>query len=206
MKSLDPSRTRGRPLSFDRSVALRQAMLTFWRHGYETTSITDLTAAMGVTTPSLYTAFGDKKRLFLEAARLYAGDPEAMAEAIAAAPSAVEAARALMTDAAIAYTGEETPRGCLLASATASGSAASIDVQAAVAEVRRRLRHALLERIERDITTAALPPDTDAEALAGLVLIVMQGMSVLARDGVTRAVLLASVEAALRAWPRSTCT
>ena len=51
-------------------------MLTFWRRGYETTSIVDLTTAMGVTAPSLYTAFGDKKRLFLEAAYRYAGDPE----------------------------------------------------------------------------------------------------------------------------------
>lgn len=51
-------------------------MLTFWRYGYETTSIVDLTTAMKVTAPSLYTAFGDKKRLFLEAVRRYVGDPE----------------------------------------------------------------------------------------------------------------------------------
>ena len=69
----------GRPLSFDRNVALRQAMLTFWRYGYETTSVSDLTTAMGITAPSLYTAFGDKKQLFLEAVRLYAGEPETMA-------------------------------------------------------------------------------------------------------------------------------
>ncbi len=52
-----PRRKTGRPLSFDRDAALEQAVLTFWRHGYETTSIVDLTTAMGVTAPSLYTAF-----------------------------------------------------------------------------------------------------------------------------------------------------
>ena len=72
----------GRPLSFDRDTALEKAMLTFWRHGYETSSIVDLTTAMGVTAPSLYSAFGDKKRLFLEAVKRYAGDPKAMAERI----------------------------------------------------------------------------------------------------------------------------
>jgi len=176
-------------------------MLTFWRHGYETTSVADLTAAMGVTAPSLYTAFGDKKQLFLEAVRLYAGDPDVMARAISEAPSALEAARDLMTAAAIAYTGEETPRGCLLASATASGSAASCDVQQAVADIRRGVQRRLDERLQRDIADGVLPPTTNPAELSGLVMAVIQGMSVLARDGASRASLLATVQAALRAWP-----
>ncbi len=176
-------------------------MLTFWRYGYETTSVADLTAAMGVSAPSLYTAFGDKKQLFLEAMRLYAGDPEDMARSIGDAPTAYLAARDLMTAAAATYTGEGTPKGCLLASATASGSVASADVQEAVADVRRGINGRLRTRIKRDIEDGVLPPGTQASALAGLVLAVMQGMSVLARDGATRASLLAIVQAALSAWP-----
>lgn len=196
-----PPRRTGRPLSFDRDAALRQAMLTFWRHGYETTSVAELTAAMGVSAPSLYTAFGDKKQLFLEAMRLYAGDPDDMARMIFDAPTAYQAAHDLMTAAAITYTGEATPKGCLLASATASGSAASADVQDAVADVRRTIEGRLRMRIERDIEDGVLPSGTQAAALAGLVLAVTQGMSVRARDGTSRASLLAIVEAALRAWP-----
>jgi len=180
---------------------LRQAMLTFWRHGYETTSVADLTAAMGISAPSLYTAYGDKKQLFLEAMRLYAGDPDDMARMIFDAPTAYQAAHDLMTAAATTYTGEATPKGCLLASATASGSAASADVQDAVADVRRTIEGRLRMRIERDIEDGVLPPGTQAAALAGLVLAVTQGMSVRARDGTSRASLLAIVEAALRAWP-----
>ena len=194
-------RRTGRPLSFDRGEALRQAMLTFWRHGYETTSVADLTAAMGISTPSLYTAFGDKKQLFLEAMRLYAGDPEDMDSRIDDAPSAYDAAQTLMTGAATAYTGEATPKGCLLASATASGSAASVDVQAAVADIRRAIESRLKIRIERDIEDGLLPVGTQSAALAGLAMAVTQGMSVLARDGATQASLLGIVEAALRIWP-----
>lgn len=203
MEYVDASRPRrlGRPLSFDREVALRTAMLTFWRHGYETTSIADLTAAMRVTAPSLYAAFGDKKRLFLEAARLYAGDPDVMARAMRDAPTALDAARDLMTAAATAYTGDETPRGCLLASATASGSAASADVQQAVADIRRDAQRCLNERIAQDIADGTLPSTTSAAELSGLVMAVIQGMSVLARDGSTRASLLAIAHAALRVWP-----
>ncbi len=195
-----PRRT-GRPLSFDRDAALRQAMLAFWRHGYETTSVVDLTAAMGINAPSLYAAFGDKRRLFLEAMRLYAGDPDDMARAILDAPTAYQAAQDLMTAAVTTYTGEATPRGCLLASATASGSAAAADVQDAVAKVRRGIEDCLRVRIERDLRDGILPPGLQAAPLAGLVLAVTQGMSVLARDGASRASLLAIAEAALRAWP-----
>ncbi len=198
-----PRRKIGRPLSFDRDAALEQAMLTFWRHGYETTSIVDLTTAMGVTAPSLYTAFGDKKRLFLEAARRYAGDPDAMAQAIDGAPTAQDAAHTMLTAAATAYTGEATPKGCLLASATASGSAASADVQSAIADIRKSIDGRLRARIDRDIAAGVLPPKTNAAALAGFVMAVTQGMSALARDGVPRATLLAIVEVALQGWPRS---
>ena len=198
-----PRRKIGRPLSFDREAALEQAMLAFWRHGYETTSIVDLTTAMQVSAPSLYTAFGDKKQLFLESVRRYAGDPKVLAGAIDNAPTAFDAARDMLTGAATAYTGDATPRGCLLASATASGSNASADVRHAVAEVRRRTGNRLQARIERDIAQGLLPAHTRAAALAGMVMAVIQGMSVLARDGATRASLLASVDVALTAWPRS---
>lgn len=201
MESTLSSRRPGRPLSFNRDFALRQAMLAFWRHGYETTSIADLTAAMGITAPSLYAAFGDKKQLFLEAVRLYAGDPRAMADGIDAAPSALEAARGLMTAAARAYTGEDTPSGCLMASATASGSAASADVQRVVADIRRSVRCSLQAKIDQDMQAGRLPPATNAAALAGLVMAVMQGMSVLARDGMERPALLGIAEASLQAWP-----
>ncbi len=200
MKQLTTRKT-GRPLSFDRAEALHRAMLAFWQSGYETTSVSDLTAAMGVTAPSLYAAFGDKKRLFLEAARLYAGDLDAMAQAIEDAPTARDAVRDFMRSAALTYTGDDTPKGCLLASAAASTSDAAADVRKEVADIRRSIAGLLTTRIERDIAAGLLPPTADAPALSGLALAVTQGMSVLARDGVSRASLLAIADAALAAWP-----
>ncbi len=191
----------GRPLSFDRHAALEQAMLAFWRSGYETTSVADLTTAMGITAPSLYTAFGDKRQLFLEAVRLYAGDPDDMARAIEGASTAFDAARTMLVAAAHAYTGDLTPRGCLLASATASGSGASADVQEIVAGVRAEVERLLRARVARDVENGLLPHNTDAVALSGLVMAVTQGLSVLARDGADRGRLLRIVDAALAAWP-----
>ncbi len=178
-------------------------MLTFWRHGYETTSLSDLTAAMGVTAPSIYTAFGDKKQLFLEAMRLYAGPPEALQKSLDQAATAQDAATSMLISVALAFTGEATPRGCLLASATASGSKDSLDVQRAVADIRRDIIARLTVRIDRDITTGILPDTTSAATLAALVVALIQGMSVLARDGMERENLLMMANCALAGWPAS---
>lgn len=190
-------------MSFDRDKALRNAMLAFWRNGYETTSIADLTAAMGVTAPSIYTAFGDKKQLFLEAVRLYAGSSADLERSMFEAPTAREAARNMLLASVTAFTGETTPRGCLLASATASGSKASADVQDAVADVRRTIQALLARRIGHDMSEGLLPSDIDEVSLAAMVIAVIQGLSVLARDGIDRRLLTDVAETAMRAWPSS---
>lgn len=203
MKRADiETRKTGRPRSFDRQQALEQAMLTFWEHGYETSSISELTAAMGITAPSLYTAFGDKKQLFLEAMRLYAGSPYDMEQALAEAPTSREAAQRMLAAAAEAFTGALTPRGCLLASATASGSDASADVKREVAQVRKEIGLRLKNRIDQDVSQGLLPAETESQTLSAMVIALIQGMSVLARDGTDRQDLLAIANAAMNAWPK----
>jgi AcrR family transcriptional regulator len=201
MKQVDtPPRKTGRPLSFDREVVLEKAMLAFWESGYETTSISDLTAAMGVMAPSLYAAFGNKQQLFIEAMRRYAGDRATLERAMSEAPTAREAVTGMLRGAAKLYTGDTTPRGCLLASAAATGSPDAADVRAAVAAERRGVRDIVIRRIEADIARELLTADTPATVLADLALAVTQGMSVLARDGADRSRLLAIADAATAGW------
>ena len=61
-----------RPRSFEEPEALEAAIDCFWDRGYETTSIRDLTERMGISAPSLYNAFGDKRQLFVLALERYA--------------------------------------------------------------------------------------------------------------------------------------
>lgn len=175
-------------------------MLTFWRHGYEATSISDLTAAMGITPPSLYAAFGDKKRLFLESVNLYLSSepPHAMIES---APTACEAAWRLLTASAEGVTGDATPTGCLLATSALSVSAPAADVQAELASIRQEIEATLRARFERGQRDGELPDDTDVDALAGHMMAMTQGLSTLARDGASREKLLRVVNAAMAAWP-----
>ena len=194
-------RSPGRPRSFDRQAALETAMKTFWANGYETTSISDLSRAMGINAPAIYSAFGDKKQLFLEAMRLYRGDPQRQAEAIEEAASAREAAEMVLANAIRTFTGKDTPRGCLVGTGLATGSAAAADVRAEGTAMRDTLEALLTQRIERDITEELLPLDADAGMLAALVNCTVQGFSTLARDGAPAAKLQAIADRVLQAWP-----
>ncbi len=194
------NRRPGRPLSFDREAALAKAMHLFWEHGYETTSVAELTSAMGITPPSLYTAFGDKKRLFLEAIDRYTNGGAAIG-LIQDAATARDAALAMLRGSAVAFTGDDTPAGCLLASAAVSGSDAAADVRAHLASVRLEIETALRDKARTDVSAGRLPADTNAPALAATTMAVIQGMSTLAKDGADRSKLLAIAETALRTWP-----
>ncbi len=203
MEEATVKRRPGRPLGFDRDAALHQAMLLFWRHGYEATSIHDLTAAMQITPPSLYTAFGDKKQLFLEVVHRYVSGPVTSESIIDQAPTARDAAMGLLQAAAIGFTGEDTPSGCLLASSAISCSPAAADVQKALSEIRLRIKESLRKKIELESRKRGAKPRMDAEVMASYVMALIQGMSTLARDGADRTKLMKLTEAAMRAWPVS---
>ena len=56
-----------RPREFDETTALDAAIACFWHRGYKATSVRDLADSMGISGPSLYNAFGDKRALFVAA-------------------------------------------------------------------------------------------------------------------------------------------
>jgi TetR/AcrR family transcriptional regulator, copper-responsive repressor len=62
-----PRRPRGRPRSFDSAATLNKIRSCFAERGFSGTSVGDLSGATGLSTQSLYNAFGDKRAMFLQA-------------------------------------------------------------------------------------------------------------------------------------------
>src|SRR5438132_14281082 len=104
----------GRPRAFDIDEALKRALLVFQQRGYEGTSLSDLTAAMGINRPSLYAAFGNKEELFRQVLARYADGPAAYTREALDEPAARAVVERLLRGAIEVTTDPLTPPGCLL--------------------------------------------------------------------------------------------
>jgi AcrR family transcriptional regulator len=192
---------RGRPRAFDRSEALRQAMTVFWERGYEGASISDLSAAMDISSPSLYAAFGCKEQLLREAVALYNEIESAdIATALRQLPTAREAIAGVLRRNAVAYTDPGKPTGCMIVLTATTYTEGNRAVHDHLADWRMSLERDFRERIERGIADGDVPAGADAATIAALYNAVNHGMAIQARDGADRPSLSAVAEAAIAAW------
>lgn len=196
----------GRPRTFDREAALRTALELFWARGYEGVSIEDLTSAMGISRPSLYAAFGDKRTLFHEVVRLYeTSEGKVIAELLAAPVDTRTAIRNLLLVAAEGYTrgGPRRALGCLVSTGLLGSALENEDVANLLRERRRLAREALADRIKAGIGRGDVPVGTDCEALASFFAGVLQGIAIQARDGAPLQGLQSIADLAIKAWPET---
>lgn len=192
---------RGRPRGFDRDAALARAMHLFWERGYEATSLTNLTAIMGINSPSLYAAFGSKEALFREAVELYVATEAAGNQvALAAATTAREAIEAVLRRAVERIARHGEPTGCLIMLGGVNCSPENSAVGDYLAEQRRAARQAIRERLTRGVAEGDVGAHTDIDALASFYASVLKGMSLSARDGAKRDELHRVVDCAMAAW------
>lgn len=199
----DVSRKRGgRPRAFDRGRALELALELLWRHGFEGTSTAQLTAAMGISPPSLYAAFGSKEALFREALALYGQRYGGfLTQPMSAPGSARDAVEQMLHRAARQFTDARHPTGCMVAAGELQTSAAQAPLAQEVAALRLGAQKLIHDRLKRAVREGELPAESDIATLAAFLAMTVQGMAVQARDGARPALLKRLADLALRAWP-----
>lgn len=193
--------TRGRPREFDPDAALDKAIEVFWRQGYEGTSLTDLTDAMGINRPSLYSAFGNKEDTFKRAVDRYARVDMAYVDDALAETSAYRVAERYLADNVDAVTTPGKPPGCLSIQGGLSSSPADDRVVRYLAERRAAGEARFAERFARAIAEGDLPATEDPAELAKYINTVSAGLAVQAAAGTGRAELRRVIARALRAFP-----
>jgi len=194
----------GRPRSFDADAALDRALRVFWRKGYEGTSLSDLTQAMGINRPSLYAAFGDKDALFRRALDRYAEGPAAFMRAALKEPKARAVAERMLEGTVNLTTARHNPRGCLLVQGALCGSADAEGVRRELSSRRNAGEKAVCLRLKRAQEEGDLAREVNVADLARYLITVVHGIAVQAASGVGRKQLRRVIQTALQVWPSRT--
>ncbi len=180
------NRPRGRPRSFDRDAALDAAVLVFWERGYEGTSLTDLTSAMGINRPSLYATYGNKRDLFVQAIDRYAATHGSRAFSALRLESdnrtAVQRFFEASIDCALA---NDTPRGCLINTVAADAAGYDAELRDKLSRMFEQTDAAIARRMAANEAVDE-PTSREPEQLARMAHSVTHSIMTRARAGASR--------------------
>lgn len=195
---------RGRPRCFDEDDALDRALEVFWRHGFQSATLSQLTAAMGLNKPSLYAAFGDKEALYLKALARYTdtrvAKPWTILDKWSDARRAMEAFLRAMAD---LLTDDKLPGGCFVTNGAVDCGGLNMPpaVELALRSAQQGAEQKLRAHLQRARREGQLAAGSSVEDLTALFSCVLAGMGVLAKSSAPRTRLHAAINAAMCAWP-----
>jgi len=172
-----------RPREFDRDEALDRATRAFWARGYASTSTGDLLTAMNIGRQSLYNAFGDKRKLYLEALERYQRESNASNLArLNSGASPLSGVEALLLD-LISEDDSVRALGCMGVNAVCEFGVADPALVMLRSKVGPRLFRRLVERIREGQARGEVDPAIDAREAAAFLQMTMQGIQLGARAG-----------------------
>jgi AcrR family transcriptional regulator len=189
---------RGRPRGFDTDQVLGQVRDTFWRYGYAGTSMDQLSAATGLHKPSLYGAFGDKKRLYLAALDNYLADIRAEFAEAFAEPDLFESLYAVSERSIDKFMGGgEGATGCFMMNTAMTEAGEDPDIARVVRESMDSLERAMVRRLQKGIEAGEISDRVDPQSLAMILIANHYELSTRARAGYSRAELRVLADRAL---------
>ena len=189
----------GRPRSYDMEEAMAAATKLFWR-GYDRTSLTDLTGALGISPASFYHAFESKEALFRRVVDRYIVFQAQAFDLAFQASTTSAGVRALLRGYVDVVTDPEHAPGCLVVNSSPS-SDASDALRQWLANFREALRIRLEDRFLADRADGKLPDHFDPKTMARFVVTVAGGLAVEAQSGAARRALYAVVDVAMNPFP-----
>lgn len=177
---MDAPRPRGRPRAFDEAKVLDAVLSVFWTKGYSAASLDDLSAAAGVTRPSLYAAFGDKEAMYLRALSDFQGRVEVGFAAAFAQGDVLEGLDRFYQAALEQYL--EQARGCMVMCTAPVEATSSLAIRSALSAMVQQIDDHFTAVMARAMGGRDLGR---AQALGKLASAVLHSLAIRARAGAT---------------------
>jgi TetR/AcrR family transcriptional regulator, transcriptional repressor for nem operon len=187
-----------RPRTFDDDTVLDAAVACFWRRGLDATSVRELADEMGLSGPSLYNAFGDKRTLFIRALDRYAATTlRERIRRLEAMPSARSALHAFFREIIDRSVSDPERRGCLLINTALDAAPHDVEIASAVTAYFEEIETFLRGRVAAARKAGEIAPAIQPRDMGRMLLAILVAIRVLARTGASRAQLQGMVRPAL---------
>ncbi|MGE0285852.1 MAG: TetR/AcrR family transcriptional regulator [Bradyrhizobium sp.] len=187
-----------RPREFEEDAVLDAAVECFWRRGLEATSVRDLSEATGLSQPSLYNAFGDKRQLFARSLERYAAQSmRARIERIEETHAPADAIRVFFGDLITRSLADTDRRGCLIVNTALEVAPHDAAMRRTIGAYLAEIEGFFLRSLERLRDEGALASGHDARDLARHFLGLLLGLRVAARARPQRELLEGMLRPAL---------
>jgi len=179
-----------RPREFDEMTALEAAIECFWQNGYEATSVRDLAEKMGLSAPSLYNAYGDKRALYERALEHYLDQSaRARIKRLEESLPPKQAVRQFIEEIIRHSVNDPERRGCFLINSALEVAPHDRELRVFVADRFAEIESFFRRSIKAAQAEGTVPQNRAAKDLARLLLGVLLGIRVLARSKPQRALL-----------------
>ena len=171
-----------RQKEFEKEEVLEKAMDTFWRFGFEGTSMQSLVKNMGINRSSLYETFGDKRSLFEAAITHYEktrmqGMVDCLLEIGASKPAIAKLFDSLI-DQSIS---DEDRRGCFLTNTAIELSPHDPSVAKKIATDMKIVEKAFYQVLANAQAKGEIPLEKDLNQIAQYLTSSFQGIRVMAK-------------------------
>src|ERR1700722_19119965 len=170
-----------RKKEFDPDKALAKAMTTFWRFGYENTSLDLLLREMGIAKQSLYDTFGDKRGIYMQALAYYRRQTNDSLRRLFSAGHPVKEVFAKILFGLSSGFREQHERGCLLLSANLERDTSDVALAKFLRDNQVEVEEIFRQALFRAQKAGELSRKADAKALARFFTVTIQGMRAMAR-------------------------
>ena len=169
--------------NFDVDQTLDKAMRLFWVRGFEATSMEDLVQGMGINRGSIYSTFGDKRKLFIAALNQYnVKCRKAQLAALEHEHSPKAAIKALFYEWIDRAMSDPENSGCFLTNTALELAAHDKDIGEIVAQSQREIEKFFCRLIKKGQETGEISMSISPTKTAQSLLAALIGLLVLSRS------------------------